>query len=71
MTGTILAAIAAESYAADAVEGGAAKRAGDNSRLPERAAEVVLQTLGLTCAEARDVANRPLPPGDFAAAPTG
>ncbi|MGC3025756.1 TetR/AcrR family transcriptional regulator [Burkholderia sp. DN3021] len=68
MTGTILAAIAAESYAADAAAGGAAKRAGDDSRLPERAAAVVLQALGLTCAEALDVANRPLPPGDFAAA---
>ncbi|WP_175885560.1 TetR/AcrR family transcriptional regulator [Burkholderia sp. BCC0044] len=71
MTGTILAAIAAEAYAADAVAGRATKRAGGDSRLPERAAAVVLQTLGLTCAEARDVANRPLPPGDFAAAPAG
>ncbi|WP_321863662.1 TetR/AcrR family transcriptional regulator [Burkholderia cenocepacia] len=75
MMGTILAAIAAEAYAADAAAGGTAggavKRARDDSRLPERAAAVVLQTLGLTCAEARDVANRPLPPGDFAAAPTG
>nr|WP_080492330.1 TetR/AcrR family transcriptional regulator [Burkholderia ubonensis] len=41
---------------------------GDEGRLPERAAAMVLQTLGLTRAEAKDVANRPLPPGDFTAA---
>lgn len=67
-TGTILAAIAAESYAA---AGAARKPVGDEGWLPERAAATVLQTLGLTCAEALDVANRPLPPGDFAAAESG
>ncbi|KVA06925.1 TetR family transcriptional regulator [Burkholderia latens] len=75
MTGTILAAIAADAYAADAADsadaGAAAAPSGHDSRLPERAAAVVLQTLGLTWAEARDVANRPLPPGDFAAASSG
>ncbi|WP_415869310.1 TetR/AcrR family transcriptional regulator [Burkholderia ubonensis] len=68
MTGTILAAIAAECYAADTAAGGARKPVGDEGRLPERAAAMVLQTLGLTRAEAKDVANRPLPPGDFTAA---
>ena len=33
----------------------------------ERAAAVVLLTLGLTRVDAQDVANRLLPPGDFAA----
>nr|WP_322039126.1 TetR/AcrR family transcriptional regulator [Burkholderia diffusa] len=64
--GTILAVIAAESCAADAAAGAARKPVADEGRFPERAAAMVLQTLGLTCVEALDVANRPLPPGDFA-----
>ncbi|PAJ78346.1 TetR/AcrR family transcriptional regulator [Burkholderia ubonensis] len=68
MTGTILAAIAAACYAADTAAGGARKPVGDEDRLPERAAAMVLQTLGLARAEAKDVANRPLPPGDFTTA---
>ncbi|WWT64093.1 TetR/AcrR family transcriptional regulator [Burkholderia pyrrocinia] len=68
MTGTILAAIAVEFHAADTARNGSRKRAAEEGSLPERAAAVVLETLGLTRAEAQDVANRPLPPGDFAAA---
>ena len=60
MTGTILAAIAAECHATAASASG----------MPERVAALVLQTLGLTRAEAHDVATRPLPPGDFATADT-
>lgn len=71
MTGTILAAVAAECYTADTAAGDARKPARDEGRLAERAAAMVLQTLGLTRAEARDVANRPLPPGDFTAAECG
>ncbi|MPV67353.1 TetR/AcrR family transcriptional regulator [Burkholderia sp. BE17] len=66
MTGTILAAIAVEFHATDTATDGSGKRVGDEDGFPERAAAVVLQTLGLTRAEAQDVANRPLPPGDFA-----
>lgn len=62
-TGTILAVIAAESYAA---AGAARKPMVGEGKFPERAAAMVLQMLGLTCAEALEVANRPLPPGDFA-----
>ncbi|GAU06759.1 TetR family transcriptional regulator [Burkholderia stabilis] len=68
MTGTILAAIAVEFHAADTARNGSRMRAAEEGSLPERAAAVVLETLGLTRAEAQDVANRPLPPGDFAAA---
>ncbi|WP_372454366.1 TetR/AcrR family transcriptional regulator [Burkholderia catarinensis] len=71
MTGTILAVIAAEFHSADQAEGGSRERADEAGGFPERAAAVVLQALGLTRVEAQDVANRPLPPGDFAAAGGG
>ncbi|OXI81805.1 TetR family transcriptional regulator [Burkholderia sp. AU33423] len=67
MTGTILAVLTAEVYAADKVASGSRVQASEEGGFPERAAAVVLQTLGLTRVDAQDVANRPLPPGDFAA----
>ncbi|WP_423396503.1 hypothetical protein [Burkholderia sp. LMG 21824] len=65
MTGTVLAAITAELHAAGTAAGSRRGLAVEKGALSERAAVSVLQTLGLTRAEAEDVANRPLPPGDF------
>ncbi|VWC74412.1 TetR family transcriptional regulator [Burkholderia lata] len=70
-TGTILAAIAAQLHIARTVEGGARRRAEGVGDFPERTAAIVLQTLGIVRAEAHAIANRPLPPGDFAAAGGG
>ncbi|WP_175970231.1 TetR/AcrR family transcriptional regulator [Burkholderia sp. BCC0322] len=65
MMGTVLAAITAELHAAGTAPGSRRGLAVEKGALSERAAASVLQTLGLTRAEAEDVANRPLPPGDF------
>jgi AcrR family transcriptional regulator len=60
VSGTILFSIAAELQFAVAL-----KELGFNSdNLPERAAEILLQTLGLSRAEADRIARRPLPAAD-------
>jgi hypothetical protein len=65
--GTVLFSIAAELQFAATLK----KLGFKSDNLPERAAEILLQTLGLTRSEAESIARRPLPTADSDSAADG